>query len=489
MANARWSAGDVRYLGIPLRGARAAVVGIGVENTPLVEFLARHGAQVTACDGKEADALEAYRRLGSLPVHWSLGPGYLEPLVREAFDFVFLTPGLIKDRPEIKAAKARGARITGQVDLFLSLCPAPVIGITGSSGKSTTTSLLGDILAAGGAPVHVGGNIGRVLLPDLPAIEAGHQVVLELSSFQLELVHRSPQTAVLLNIRPNHLDIHGSFEAYREAKANIARHQGPDDFFVFAAHEPEAAAVAGQTPARLVAFGPEPPVPPPDAPADHWSRRLRGWAAVVDGQIVFQRGGEREVIMPVAEVPLMGRHNLANVLAAVAVGRLRGIDPAAMAGAITAFRPLEHRLEPVVTWRGVEFYNDSVATAPDRTAAALAAFDRPIVLLAGGYDKGIPFNGLGRHILARPVRAVVLLGDTAGAIAEAIAAAARAAGKEAPPVLMAGDLAEAVRLGAEAARPGDVVLFSPACSSYDMFPSFAVRGRRFKEEVKKLAAS
>lgn len=489
MANARWSGEDLEYLGIPVRGARAAVVGVGVENTPLVEFLARQGARVTACDGKEAQSLEAYTRLRSLPVQWSLGPRYLEPLVRETFDFVFLTPGLIKDLPEIQAAKARGARITGQMDLFLSLCPAPIVGITGSSGKSTTTSLLGDILAAGGAPVHVGGNIGRVLLPDLPAMKAADHVVLELSSFQLELVHRSPQMAVLLNIRPNHLDIHGSFQAYQEAKANIARHQQPGDYFVFAAHEPEAVAVAGQTPARLVAFSPEPPTPEPGTPAGHWSHRLHGYAAVVDGHIVFQRGEEREVIMPVAEIPLLGRHNLANVLAAVAVSRLRGIEPEAIAAAITAFRPLEHRLEPVLTWRGVKFYNDSVATAPDRTAAALAAFQEPIVLVAGGFDKGIPFNGLGRYILDRPVRAVVLLGATAGAIAAAIADAAATTGKEPPPVFRASDLAEAVRLGAEAARPGDVVLFSPACSSYDMFPSFAVRGRRFKEEVTKLAAS
>lgn len=489
MANARLSAEHLHYLGIPVRGARAAVVGVGVENTPLVEFLARHGAHVTACDGKEAHALEAYQRLRPWPVAWSLGPGYLQPLVRETFDFVFLTPGLIKDLPEIKAAQARGARITGQMDLFLSLCPAPVVGITGSSGKSTTTSLLGDILSAGDTPVHVGGNIGRVLLPHLPHIAAGHHVVLELSSFQLELVHRSPQVAVLLNIRPNHLDIHGSFQAYQAAKANIARHQQPDDIFVFAAHEPEAVAVAAQTPARLVAFGPEPPAPPPGAPAGHWANRLHGYAAVVNDHIVFQRDGEREVIMPVKEVPLLGRHNLANVLAAVAVARLQGVAPSAIAAAITAFRPLEHRLEPVLTWRGVQFYNDSVATAPDRTAAALAAFDGPIVLVAGGYDKGIPFNGLGRYILDRPVRAVVLLGATADAIAAAIDEAARATGKEPPPVLRAADLAEAVRLGAGAARPGDVVLFSPACSSYDMFPSFAARGRQFKEEVKKLAAS
>ncbi|MEX2355856.1 MAG: UDP-N-acetylmuramoyl-L-alanine--D-glutamate ligase, partial [Thermaerobacterales bacterium] len=374
------------------QGKRCAVVGLGRENTPLLPFLSSRGARVWAFDRQTADQMgDRLRQWAGLGLRWSLGPGYLEPLAVESFDYVFLTPGMVKDLPEIGAAADRGARVIGQVGLFLHLCPAPVIGITGSSGKSTTTSLIGHILESGGdRPVFVGGNIGRVLLEDLDRIPAESWVVLELSSFQLELSDRSPQIAVLLNIRPNHLDIHGTMAAYSAAKRRIYRFQTVDDLLVIPAEEAGPGGAAAAAAGRVVVCSID-----SDAPAAPGAERPGDGVMRLAGKsIVWEQGGTHEHIMDAADVPLRGPHNVLNVLAAAAVTRSCGISAAAIAAAVRTFRPLEHRLEPVGEIAGVGYYNDSIATAPDRSIAALATFPENVVLIAGGYDKGVAFDDL-----------------------------------------------------------------------------------------------
>lgn len=503
------------------RGKRCAVVGLGTENLPLVPFLLDRGARVSVLDRQDRHSLA--ERLGSRfgefsrrGVAWHTGPGYLQPLAPEVapgsegfpepFDYVFLTPGMVKDVPRVEAARRRGSRIMGQMTLFLRLCPAPVIGVTGSSGKSTTTSLITRMLEEAGRTVFTGGNIGRVLLPRLGEMTADDVVVLELSSFQLELVDRSPRVAVFLNLRPNHLDIHGTFAAYRDAKEQIFRHQGEGDVLIIPAAEAETADWLRAAPGRVVLFGggegaaADAPAaggssagaagrtPPPEQHSPGPYSKVAGRVTVRDGRIVMASGGGgEEVIAAVDDIPLKGRHNVSNVMAAAAAAAAFGVPADAMARAVASFAPLEHRLEPVARIGGVDYYNDSIATAPDRTAAALDAFDRPVVLLAGGSDKGIRFDGLAEKLVRRTMRSLILFGETGPAIGEAVASAAGTTGRPTPPTYSVKTMEEAVARAAREARPGDVVLLSPACASFGMFANFTERGRRFKEIVSAMA--
>ncbi|HEX6990078.1 MAG TPA: UDP-N-acetylmuramoyl-L-alanine--D-glutamate ligase [Bacillota bacterium] len=459
------------------RGRKVAVVGLGRENVPLVRYLAGRGARITALDRKEPAHLPAAAQaLAGLGVRLGGGPAYLEALTREDFDAVFLTPGMAKNGPEIQAARRRGAVITSQTNLFLERCRAPVVGITGSSGKSTTTTLIGRILAADGRrPVYVGGNIGRVLIEQVDAIEPESWVVLELSSFQLELVDRSPHVAVFLNLRPNHLDVHGSMAAYEAAKRRIFEFQRPEagDVAVLGYDDPAVRAMAAAAPAGVTFFG--------------TGEGLPQGATLRDEQVGLVDAAAWRPVLGVDEVALPGRHNLLNVLAAVAAAAACGAAPEAMRAGVAGFSGLEHRLQPVGEIGGRRFVNDSIATAPDRAAAALAAFEEPVVWIAGGYDKGIAFDALAEEALQRPLRAVVLTGATAGRIGVALEAAAERTALPLPPIHRAPTFDEAVDLAARLAQPGDVVLLSPACASYDAFTDFAERGRRFAALVEAMA--
>lgn len=461
--------------GDEFRGQRVAVVGLGVSNLAVARFLLRAGARLTVFDRKPAAELGAfYEELAGEPVEWVLGPGYLEALAARAPEFAraFLTPGMRKDLPELAALKAAGVPWDSELGLALRRCRATVAGVTGSAGKTTTTTLLGRMLAAAGRRVFVGGNIGRPLLPEVDRLGPEDLAVLELSSFQLQLLDRSPHLAVLLNVRPNHLDVHASFAEYFEAKKRIFRFQGPGDALVVNADEEPVAGCAREAPGRVAWFSRRGPVAA-GAWAEGGAVRVRGW----DGAVA-EAGAAGDLRLP-------GAHNLANALAALAAACALGADPRRAWAEAAAFPGVEHRLELVRERDGVRFYNDSIATAPDRTLAALDSFAAPVVLIAGGYDKKIPFDELGERIAER-VRVLVLLGQTAPRIREAVAAAAARRGLPGPEVLAARDLPEAVRLAAAAARPGEVVLLSPACASYDMFRNFEERGRLFKELVRAL---
>lgn len=484
------------------RGKRVALIGLGISNLAVARYLLRQGARITVCDQKTAAELgDRYLALAGA-VDWRLGPGYLDAIVpgpgRPGFDHIFLTPGMRKDFPEILAARERGARLDSEMGLFFRKCPAPIVGVTGSAGKTTTTTLIGLVLRETGRRVHVGGNIGQPLLEVLDAIGPEDLVVLELSSFQLQMLDQSPHVAVVLNLRPNHLDIHASLEEYAEAKRNILRFQRHGDVAVLNADDPVVSGWGHGAPGEVLAFSRAQEVArgaflrPAQAVSSHAGTAGRHGGGVhpearvvVRGVAPLLREGEEAEVGKAGEIRLPGAHNVSNVLAALAAGAACGAPLDRAWAAVCAFRGVEHRLELVREVGGVRYYNDSIATAPDRTEAALDSFGEPIVLIAGGYDKKIPFEGLAERVLDR-VKSLVLLGATAPQIERAVLEAAARRGVEPPAIARARDLAEAVALAAARAVPGDVVLLSPACASYDMFANYQERGRRFKEIVARL---
>lgn len=453
------------------QGERVAVVGLGKSNLPLIRFLLRNGAQVTACDRQTPPDLgERYQELVRLGVNdFALGPGYLDRL--SSFRRVYLTPGIPKHLPEIAAARAVGAVLSGEIDLVLQLCPAPVIGITGSAGKTTTTTLVGEVLLASGQEVLVGGNIGNPLIEQVEKIPTSARVVLELSSFQLHLATRSPQVAVITNVSPNHLDIHASMDEYVDAKRNIFRHQGEGGRVVLNADNPVTRAMAAEIGARAVLFS-------------RTGDPGGAWAAFVQDDTVYWRMPPHHLVpvLALSEIRLLGAHNVENVLATVAAAFLGGGSLHGIRSVITTFTGVEHRLEPVRELHGVRYYNDSKATAPVETMAALAALPGPAVLIAGGYDKKIPFDDLAAAVARSAVHTVILTGPTAAAITSALAAAgARVA------VVQVADMVAAVGEARCLARSGDTVLLSPACASYDQYRNFEERGRHFKGLVQALS--
>ncbi len=444
-----------------LAGKRATVIGLAREGLDLVPFLARAGALVHVTEQRPAEELEAQRaRLDGLPVTFTFG-GHTREDVVDA-DVVFASPGVPNEHPLLEEARRRGVAVSSLIQLFFELCPAPILGITGSAGKTTTTSLTGEIFRAAGRDVFVGGNIGRPLLGELARMSARSWVVLELSSFQLEPMQHSPHIAVVTNVTPNHLDRHPTMEDYWEAKGQILAYQAPDDWAILNDDDPWTLRYAPR--GRVLRFSLE--------------HAVEG--AYLQGDSLMLAG---EPLMAASEVPLRGRHNLANVLAAAAAAHVAGVDRDSIVVAVRAFHGVAHRLELVGEHGGVRFYNDSIATAPERSIAALRAFDEPVVLIAGGRDKHLPMDEWARLIADR-ARHVVLLGEMSGLVADALGHAA----PEFAGVTRARTMDEAVRQAATAARPGDVVLLSPGGTSYDMYRDFEERGADFARAVKRLIA-
>ncbi len=450
------------------KGRRAVVVGIGISNLPLIRYLVAKGAEVTACDRKREEELgeraEELRRLG---VRLATGEGYLAPLAEH--DLIFLTPGIPKHLPEIAAARERGATILGEIGVVMERCRAPIIGITGSAGKTTTTTLIGEILKAAGREVHVGGNIGTPLIERADSIPPEAIAVLELSSFQLQLTGgRSPQIGVLTNITPNHLDVHASMEEYVEAKKNIFRFQRPGDTVILNHGDELVRSFAAEAPGRVVFF------------SRHGDPGTETCAFIRGDEAIWRYRGQEFPTLRVEEIKLLGLHNQENLLAAMAAAYLTGASLQAVRSVLTTFTGVEHRLEPIGEIGGARWYNDSKATSPAEAAAALQTLSAPIVLIAGGSDKGVPFDPMA-PLVAEKVKALVLTGPTAPKIAEA----AQKAGYDRA-IHHAADMAEAVRLAHEAAGPGDAVVLSPGCASFDAYRNFEERGRHFKSLVAEL---
>lgn len=447
-----------------LKGKTVAVIGIGVSNTPLLRMLLRAGIDVTACDKRRREDLgELAEELESLGARLQLGENYLKGLRQ---DVIFRTPGLRPDVPELLEAMAQGSTLTSEMEVFFEVCPCPIIAVTGSDGKTTTTTIIAELLKAAGYTVHVGGNIGHPLLCEAGEMKASDYAVLELSSFQLMTMQRSPHIAVVTNLAPNHLDMHKGMEEYVASKENIFRHQTKGDIAVFNGDNEITREQGGRAVGSALYFSRQVEV--------EQGVFLRG-----DDMILRRNGTERR-IMTTEDIRLPGVHNVENYMAAIAaVDGL--VSDEVIRRFAREFNGVEHRIELVRTYRGVRFYNDSIASSPSRTIAGLRSFQEKVILIAGGYDKHIPFDVLGPEIVAH-VKLLVLCGATADKIKEAVEhAPGYAPGK--PEIAMVSPFRAAVEFARDRAVSGDVVTLSPACAAFDQFQNFMVRGKTFKTIV------
>lgn len=454
-------------------GKRVTVIGLGIEGVDVSRYAATHGAaSVTVFDAKPREALaERIQQLEGLPITYRLGTTDAADL-RQAADVVFLSQSVPLDSPLVAEARRLGMPLDSMVRLFMELCPGPTIGVTGSSGKTTTTSLVAAILAADGRPYRVGGNIGAGLLGLLDGIDEATWTVMELSHTQLQLADRSPHVAAVLNVTPNHLD-RFTWEEYVALKQRIVRFQTADDFAVLNLDDEPSAAMAELTAATVSHFT--------------LGGELPGDGAFLRDDAVFVRRGKvEEMVLPAKDIPLRGVHNVANVLAASAIAAAAGVPADVMARAVRAFTPVPHRLEEVGEIGGVRYVNDSIATTPERALAGMRSFDEPLVLLLGGKDKDLPKDELAQEALRR-CHAIVFFGAD-GALLEATveANAAFAAPEERPTTVRVATLAEAVREARALAEGGDVVLLSPACTSFDAYDNFEQRGEEFRRLVREL---
>ncbi len=454
------------------QGRRVLILGAARQGTALARYLVRRGAQVTLSDRRTAEQLSRARSaLDGLPIRWALGGHPLSLLA--GCDLLCLSGGVPLTLPIVQEALRRGIPLSNDTQIFLEAVPCPTIGITGSAGKTTTTALVGEMARRAWegrtGRVYVGGNIGDPLINYLDEMTADDLAVLEISSFQLEQMTRSTDTAAVLNITPNHLDRHGTMAAYTAAKARLIRFQSPAGTAVLGRDDPGAWALRPQVRGRLLSFG----FSPLEGEGAFWRQ---GW-------LWLRLGGEETPLLPREELHLRGDHNVQNALAAFAIGAAAGLPLEAMQQAAAAFHGVPHRLETVRVWRGVRWVNDSIATAPERTAAAIRAFDEPLVLLLGGRDKDLPWDDLAALVRQRVDHLIVF-----GEAAEKILAALAAAEGERPYTLeRCAGLQEAVTRAAAVAEPGDVVLLSPGGTSFDEFTDFAERGERFRTWVMALS--
>ena len=452
-----------------IKGKKVAVLGIGVSNTPLIRMLLRAGVEVTACDKRRREDFDdRVEELKSLGANVCLGEDYLEHL--EGQDIIFRTPGMRPDLPQLTAAVRRGSVLTSEMEVFFQVCPCPIIGVTGSDGKTTTTTLISEFLKEAGLNVYLGGNIGKPLLPDVKMMEPSDFAVVELSSFQLMTMSLSPHIAVVTNLAPNHLDVHKSMEEYISAKKNIFLHQNRADQVVLNADNAITAAFAAEAPGSVTVF----------------SRQGQPSGDAVffrNDAIWLNDGGGERLILRGEEILLPGDHNVENYMAAIAAVK-EHVPVNVIRSFAAKFSGVEHRIELVRTLDGVRYYNDSIASSPTRTMAGLKCFPEKVILIAGGYDKHIPFDDLGPAITEH-VKRLILTGNTASKIRKAVEAAPDFA--EGRPVIKEyTDFKEAVLAAHGAAESGDVVILSPACASFDQFRNFMERGNTFKHIVLEL---
>lgn len=446
-----------------LNGKRVLVVGLGKSGVASALFLKAHGARVTVSDTKSGDELR-----NEIPILLDHGitvetGGHGERTFRGQ-DLIVVSPGVPVDAPPLVQARALGESVIGEIELAAQFLPGSIVAITGSNGKTTTTTLTGEIMTAGGFPALVGGNIGTPAISLAERAKPETVIVLEVSSFQLETIQTfRPKVAVVLNVTPDHLDRHRTLEAYVDAKARIFENQQGSDFAVLNADDPTCLAMAARTRAQVFWFSRQ--------------KEVQQGAWVRDGNIVFRNEGGQKEIMQVSEIPLKGAHNLENVLAAVCAGALMGCAADKIRQAVRDFKAVEHRLEFVATIRGVDYYNDSKATNVDATIKALESFPANIHLILGGKDKGSDYTLL-NDLLRQRVKRVYTIGAAAAKIESQIK------GVE---IVHAETLENAIRKASAAARPSDVVLLAPACASFDQFKSYEHRGGMFKEIVRAMS--
>lgn len=447
-----------------------AFIGTGVSHTELITLFRKKGIAVTVLDKRSADKFqETYDALSALGVNFILGVNYLDALTQ--FDVVFRTPGMYFNHPALIKAREAGVVITSEMEVFFDLCPCRIYAVTGSDGKSTSTTLIAEILAAHGKTVHKGGNIGRALLPIIESIREDDAAVVELSSFQLISMRRSPDVALITNITPNHLDVHGTMEEYTDCKKNLIAHQNAFSRAVLNLDNDGTRALAPIVRGKLSWFSRQQTV-------------RRGAFLREDGMLCYAEHGDITPVVHKDDIRIPGMHNVENFLGVIAAlwGDVEIEDIVRVA---KEFGGVEHRIEFVREVRGVKWYNDSIATSPTRVLAGLRSFDQKIIVLAGGYDKKIPFEPMAETVCDR-VKLLILMGVTADKIEKAVTSA-KNYDPDSIRILRADSMEQAVALADEQAQSGDIVTLSPACASFDLYPNFEVRGHHFKRLVKELA--
>lgn len=447
-----------------IKNKNTAVVGVGVSNTPLIYKLLNLGAKVTAFDKKDKGALgDTAESLEEKGVKLVLGENYLDNL--KGFDVIFKTPGMRIDSPALIYAKQEGAYITSEMKEFIKYCPAKIYGITGSDGKTTTTSLIYNMLKEEGHNTWVGGNIGVPLFEHIEDIGENDRVVLELSSFQLMTLDISPKIALVTNVTPNHLDIHKDMEEYVESKKNIYKFQNADNRLVLNKDNSITNAMAEEALGEVYYFS---------------TKETIKQGAHFKEDILYVMGKE---VCHRKDIILKGMHNVENLLAAFS-SVYGDVSISNMKKVALNFKGVEHRCEFVRAVDGVEYYNDSIASSPTRTLAGLKSFEKPVVLIAGGYDKNIPFNVLAEEG-TKCLKAVILLGATKYKIRDAFHQYFKN-NNEKIPIFIVEDFREAVEKAREITEVGDIVTMAPACASFDMFKNFEYRGKAFKDIVNSL---
>ena len=447
---------------------RAAVLGFGVSNRPLAKTIAKWGADVTVFDRKnEGDFpdLSEYKEIG---IKFSLGQRYLDNL--KGFDVIFRTPGMHFDIPEIQRELADGAELTSEMEVFMKICPAKIYAVTGSDGKTTTTTLIYEMLKQEGYNCFLGGNIGTPLIDKVEEIDVNDRVVLELSSFQLLTMKNSPDVAVISNLSPNHLDIHKTMEEYIDAKKNIYRYQTDKDRIVINYDNPITRSFIPEVKGRLILFS--------------IKEECTTGTFLKGNLIICREGGMEKEIMPIEDIKLPGMHNVENYLAAISAV-MPEVSNESIVNVAKNFSGVEHRNEFVRTVNGVSFYNDSIGSSPTRTAATLKSFKKKVILIAGGYDKKLCYDELGETI-HKYVKLMVLMGDTADKIEKAYKNYARKANVEPLPVVRVRNMEDALNSAYRLAQSGDIVVLSPASASFDLYSNFMERGNHFKELVHQL---
>ena len=450
-----------------LRDKRIGVIGFGVSNQPLVRVLLRNGCDVTVCDRRERAQLGAAGdEAAAQGAKFALGADYLGHL---DFDVIFRTPGVLPIVPQLRKAAQNGAILTSEMEVFCNLCPCRILAITGSDGKTTTSTITAELLRAQGYTVHLGGNIGTPLFDRIADIRPDDFAVLELSSFQLHSMHCAPDVAIITNISPNHLDVHPDLEDYVSAKCSIYRGQSPDGVLVLNAKDAHTPRFAAEAPGSVRYFSSVGPV--------------ENGVYCSDGVIYRVHGGKAEKLIDVSDIRIPGAHNVENYMAAFAATDGL-VGQAACVQVARSFAGVPHRMERIRELNGITFINDSIASSPTRTIAGLHALPKPPVIILGGHDKHIPIDELGDEVCLH-AKAAVVVGETA----QRIAAAIRGSKFYDPgklPLVEAQDFRAAVETAYRLAQPGDTVSLSPACASFDFFKYFAERGDTFRAIVESL---
>ena len=444
-------------------GKNITVIGIGISNLPLIKYLVSLGANVTACDRRSAEDLgENYTELEKLGVKFNLGDGYLNNL---SGDLIFKTPGMRYDVPELLKAKENGSIVTSEMEVFFEVCPSHIIAVTGSDGKTTTTTLIHKMMTDAGYKTWLGGNIGNPLLTDTEKMKENDWVILELSSFQLHTMRKSPEIAVITNISPNHLDMHKDYKEYIDAKKNIMLYQNEGDTLIVNADNQVTADIGKSA----------------NGAVKYFSRN--GMADVYLDRNIIKRGIVE--ILNIKDIKIPGMHNVENYMAAIAaVSGL--VSKEVIVNVAKTFGGVEHRIELVRTLDGVKYYNSSIDSSPNRTINTLRVFPNKVIMIAGGKDKGIPYDEIG-PALAEHVKVLILIGATSDKIQEALDAEINKTGNGKDiEVIRATSYEDAVNTARSKAHDGDVVLLSPASTSFDMFRNFEERGNLFKKIVNEL---